>query len=75
MRGLDPPARCVWTVSEGRDYEGSEVRSVHATRESALAKAESLRQQHAGPWFPSTDQKDMWKSFWNSVVIQEWDLE
>jgi len=65
----------VWTVSEGADYEGSEVRSVHATRESALAKAESLRQQHDGPWFPSTDQPDTWKNFFYCVVIQEWDLE
>lgn len=65
----------VWTVAEQADYEGREVRSVHATRESALAKAESLRQQRAGPWFPVTDQPDKWKNFGYCVVIEEWDLE
>jgi hypothetical protein len=65
----------VWTVVEGCRYEGREVSSIHATRESALAKAESLRQLRAGPWFPSSDQSDMWRNCWDYIVIEEWELE
>jgi hypothetical protein len=36
----------VWIVSEGCRYEGGEVHSVHATRESALVAVEKLLVKH-----------------------------
>ncbi len=41
-----PSSACVWIVTEGCRYEGGEVHSVHATRESALVAVEKLLVKH-----------------------------
>ncbi|NDD31052.1 MAG: hypothetical protein EB084_22585 [Proteobacteria bacterium] len=78
----------VWIVSEGCRYEGGEVHSVHATRESALVAVEKLLAEHrekvramreyspsgfsSAGWDMQEHPGDRWLNKVDVIEVKEW---